>query len=490
MERGRRSSFLSYSNVVLRRHHLPLPEVVRLVGGRSTRLESVRKAVGIDEKWLSELAAWLAIPSISADPARRDDVRRAGEWVRDFVRSAGGDAAVLDWKGQPLVVGEIRASGRPANAPTVICYGHFDVQPVDPLELWESPPFEATVRDGWLYARGAADDKGQLFLLLKATEGLAHAGELPVNVRFLCDGEEEVIGTSVVEYLEADDRGADAAVIFDSGFHRRGVPVFNVATRGLCHYHVRVTTAARDLHSGMFGGAALNATHALLDTLRAVLPRDGMLPEELRSGIADPKEAELADWRRLKTGADVLAAQGAVPADPGAADAFYRRTWAEPSVDVHGLAGGSAHVQKTIVPSEAEANVSIRLAPGQEVETIGAAFEGLLRAAAPTGAALELTQTAASPPGLLDPGSRVVALGLEAFERALGVRPLLVRGGGTLPIVPALAAKGIPTLLTGFDLPEGNAHAPNERIALDLVRQGVDAARELFRQLAELGGEL
>ena len=444
----------------------------------------------IDESWLAELAAWLAIPSVSADPSHRADVRRAGEWVRDFLRSSGGDADLVDWHGQPLVLGELRASAAAADAPTVLCYGHFDVQPADPLELWESPPFEATVRDGWLYARGAADDKGQLFMLLKAAAELARARELPVNVRFLCDGEEEVIGTSAVEYLATDERRADAAVVFDSGFHRRGVPVFNVATRGLCHFHVRVVTAARDLHSGMFGGAALNATHALLEVLAAVVPRDGVLPDELRAGVAAPTETELADWSRLSPGADVLAAQGAQPADPAAAAAFYRRTWAEPAVDVHGLAGGSPDVQKTIVPSVAEANVSIRLAPGQDVGRIAAAFESLLRAAAPPRAAVELTRTASSPPGLVDPDSHVVRLGLDAFEHVLGVRPLLVRGGGTLPIVPALVANGIPTLLTGFDLPEGNAHAPNERISLELVELGEASARELFRRLAQLGREL
>lgn len=441
------------------------------------------------DDWLRELGSWLEIPSISADPAHAADVARAGAWVRDFVRAAGGEAELVDWHGRPLVVGELRAAGDPDRAPTVLCYGHFDVQPVDPLELWESPPFEPSVRDGWLYARGASDDKGQLFLLLKAAEELARAGELPVNVRFLCDGEEETLGTSVLEFLAADERGADGCVIFDSGFHRRDVPVFNIATRGLCHYHVRVSAGARDLHSGVFGGAALNATHALLETLAAVVPRDGELPAPLAAGAAAPSEQELAGWRLLQPGSEVLAAQGARPADAAAAGELYRRTWAAPAVDVHGLAGGSAHVQKTVIPSVAEANVSIRLAPGQDLEAVAAAFERLLRDAVPAGAELELTRTASSPPGLVDPGEPIVRIGLDAFERVLGVRPLLVRGGGTLPIVPALAAKGIPVALTGFDLPEGNAHAPNERIALDLIEAGVACARELFLGLGKLPRE-
>jgi acetylornithine deacetylase/succinyl-diaminopimelate desuccinylase-like protein len=444
----------------------------------------------VDDRWLAELSSWLEIPSVSADPVHRDDVRRAGAWVCDFVHSAGGEAELLDWNGQPLAVGEIGASSGAADAATVLCYGHFDVQPAEPLELWESPPFEPAIRDGWLYARGAADDKGQFFLLLKAAQQLAQTGDLPVNVRVLCDGEEETIGTSVVDYLTDDRRRADACVIFDSGFHRPGVPVFNVATRGLCYVHVRVRTGARDLHSGMFGGAAANATHALMSSLAAVLPRDGRLPEALRAGISAPTEQELLDWQMLQPGADVLAEQGTRPADTTAAAELYLRTWAEPAVDVHGLLSGSPVVQKTIVPGVAEANVSLRLAPGQDAEEMAAVFEDLLRNGAPDGAEIEITRLALSRPGVVDPGSEVVRIGLDAFERVLGVRPLLVRGGGTLPIVPALGDLGIPTLLTGFDLPNGNAHAPNERIALDLIAAGVACARELFLRLGQLSREL
>ena len=452
--------------------------------------EPVDPVAEIESEWLAELASWLEIPSVSADAAYRDDVLKAGKWVRDFVTSAGGRAEVVDWHGQPLVVGEVRASSGAEAAPTVICYGHFDVQPAEPLELWESPPFEPTVRDGWLYARGAADDKGQFFMLLKAAQQLAEAEELPVNVRFLCDGEEETIGTSVVEYLAQDERGADACVIFDSSFHRRGVPVFNVATRGLCYVHARVVAGERDLHSGMFGGAAANATHALLSSLASILPRNGRLPDALRAGIAAPTGAELVDWQALQPGAEVLAEQRARPADRAAADDFYLRTWAEPSVDIHGVVSGSPVVQKTIVPSVAEANVSLRLAPGQDADAIADVFESLLREGAPEGVDLEITRLALSPPGFVDSHSEVVRIGLDAFERVLGVRPLLVRGGGTLPIVPALGALGIPAVLTGFDLPEGNAHAPNERIALDLLQLGFACARELLHALGELNGEL
>ena len=438
-------------------------------------------------EWLEELGELLRIPSVSADPGGHAEVVRAGEWVRDYLRETGA-AELLDWNGQPLVIGEIPASVSPADAPTVLCYGHFDVQPPEPLDLWTTPPFEPTIREGWLHARGASDDKGQLYMLLRAARELAEEGRLPANVRFACDGEEETIGTSLVEWLSADERGADAGVIFDSSYHRPGMPVFNIATRGLCYFHLRVRTGQNDLHSGLLGGAAANALHALWQVLSGVLPRNGRLPESLRAGITEPTAAELESWSLLDEGAAVLAAYGARPADSDAARELYLRTWAEPAVDVHGIEGGSPRLQKTIVPVAAEANVSIRLAPGQDVDTISAELERLLRSNAPEGAEVELTRLASSAPGWIAPDEPVVQLGLEAFERALGARPLLVRGGGTLPIIPALTAKGIPTILTGFDLPGGNAHAPNERLRLDQLTAGVAAARELFVELARLRG--
>lgn len=438
------------------------------------------------EPWFDELSELLRIPSISADPAHADDVRRAGEWVCNVIRRAGGEVELVDWHGQPLAIGEIRASRDPGSAPTVLCYGHFDVQPPDPLDLWESDPFEPEVRGEYVYARGVADDKGQLYMLLKAAEELA-AGELPVNVRFCCDGEEESGGHSIVEFLEVDERGADAAVIFDSGMIRRGLPAFNVATRGIVYFHLKVRTGGRDLHSGMYGGAALNALHALTAIVAALAQRDGRLPEPLRAGIAAPTEEELAGWRELPAGAEELDDQGARPADPNAADEFYLRTFAEPALDVNGIEGGSPHIQKTVLPVVADANLSIRLAPGQDVDEIAAAVERLVHEAAPEGAEVELERLASSPPGLVPPDSKAIQLGLDAFERALGVRPLLVRTGGTLPIVPALADKGIATVITGFSLPDAQIHSPNERMLVEYIPLGIRAARELFVEWAKLG---
>ena len=431
--------------------------------------------------WLDELFEFLRIPSVSADPARAGDVRRAAEWVCDFVTKAGGECELVPAEPQPLAVGEIRASGD-GGSPTVLLYGHFDVQPPDPLGSWDSPPFEPEVRDGWIYARGAADDKGNLFLLLKAAELLAAEGRLPVNVRVACDGEEETGGHSIVDFLAADDRGADACVIFDGPMPKVDVPAFEVGTRGLIYFHVRARTGARDLHSGLYGGAALNAVHVLMQALAPVVA----VPDELRAGTAPPTDDEVAAWRELEPGADVLADQGARPLDERAAEEFYLRTFASPAVDVNGIVGGEPELQKTVLPVEAHGNVSIRLAPGQDVDEIAAAFERLLRAAVPSEAELEVERWSSSPAGLVPPESAAVTLAQDAFERALGRRPLLLRSGGTLPIVPALVDKGIPTILSGFDVPEGNIHSPNERLLLRYVPLGVAAAQETLLAFAGL----
>ena len=443
----------------------------------------------IDPAWLEELSELLRIPSVSADATHQDDVVRAAEWVCGFVRSAGGECELVDSASspRPLVIGELRASANADSSATVLVYGHFDVQPPAPLDEWTTPPFEPTIRGEWLYCRGVADDKGQLYLLLKAASLLAAEGALPVNVRVACDGEEEVGGHAIVDWIADDERGGDACVIFDAHQPKRGQPAFYIATRGICYFHVKVRTGARDLHSGTYGGAALNAMHALTQTLAGVLPRDGRLPEPLRAGVVPPTEQELADWASQTPGADELAGQGARPADALAAQEFYLRTWAEPSVDVHGLEGGSPQLQKTVIPAVGEANVSIRLAPGQHPEEIGPVVERLLRESAPEGTEVEIELSSSSRPGLVAPDSEAIRLGQDAFERALGVRPLLLRAGGSLPIVSALADRGIPTIITGFDLPEGNLHSPNERLLVEHIPLGVAAARELFTALAGLG---
>src|SRR6266508_3055213 len=429
----------------------------------------------MEQVWLDELREFVAIPSVSADPAHQDDLRRAAEWVRDFVKRAGGEAELVPHGQRDLVIGDIAATTNGADAPTVLLYGHFDVQPPAPLELWESPPFELAERDGWLYARGIADDKGPLYTLLKAAELLRSHGE------------EEIGGHSIVDFIREDARGADACVIFDGGPTRADQPEFALATRGLVGFHVKVRTGERDMHSGYYGGAALNAIHVLMQSLSVLLARDGRLRDELRVGRTPLTDVERKSLEALPSGGQVLAEAGATPLDPKAAEEFYERTWAEPSLDVNGIYGGKPDFVNTTLVVEARARFTIRLAPGQDPDTIFATAERLLREAVPEGTELEIEQENSAPPGVFSPDSPAIRIGMDAFERALGTRPLLVRVGGTLPIYPALAAKGIPTIGTGFALRESNVHSPNERLRVQDVDRAVAAATELYTGLAALG---
>jgi acetylornithine deacetylase/succinyl-diaminopimelate desuccinylase-like protein len=442
----------------------------------------------VDASWVEELREFIAIPSVSADPAHAADVRKAAEWVRDFVKRIGGEAELVPYGERDLVIGEIpaNANGGAADAPTVMIYGHFDVQPPSPLELWETPPFELAERDGWYYARGIADDKGQLFTLLKAAQLLREQNALPVNIRVVSDGEEEIGGHSVVDFLEADERGADVCIIFDGGMTRPEQPEFGLATRGLVAFQLKVKTGDRDMQSGYYGGAALNAIHVLMQALSAVVARDGLLPDALRVGREALSQLEVDSLKSLPKGSEILDEAGATPLDPKAADDFYDRTWAEPSLDVNGIQGGKPDFVNTTLIVEAAARFTVRLAPGQDPERIAAAVEQLIRAAVPDDASVELIRENSAAPGVFSADSPAIQLGMDAFEKATGVRPLLVRVGGTLPIYPALAAKGIPTIGTGFALRESNVHSPNERLRVEDIDRAVAAASELYKGLAAL----
>jgi acetylornithine deacetylase/succinyl-diaminopimelate desuccinylase-like protein len=435
---------------------------------------------------LAELIALLRIPSVSADPARGDDVRAAADWIVRFVRAAGGRAELAGSRERPFVDALIPASKDAASAPVILVYGHFDVQPPAPLELWESDPFAPEIRDGWLYARGVADDKGQLWALLRAAADLAGEGKLPVNLRFCCDSEEEVGGTSIVEHIEREAANAQACVIFDAPMLDAETPVFTTGTRGTLYVHVEVRTGTSDLHSGMYGGAALNALHVLVASLGNILQQDGRLPEELLVDVLPPSENELRDWAGLPGGAPTLAARGATEADNRAADEFYLRTWALPALDINGVEGGSPVLQKTIVASTARANLSMRLAPGQTVERMTPIVEQLLSRGLPAGAELVIEVVASCDPGVTQTDSRALQLAGDAFERALGKRPLLLRSGGSLPIMPALERMGLPAIVSGFDVPGGNVHAPNERMLVSHLGLAVAASRELFLALGGL----
>ena len=339
----------------------------------------------VDPSWIEELSGFLRIPSVSADPAHAGDVVAAAEWLASFVRSAGGEASLVETAGpHPLVVGEIPASTGP-EAPTVLVYGHFDVQPPGELELWDSPPFEPEIRGEWLYGRGTADDKGNLYLVLKAAELLAAAGALPVNVRVACDGEEEVGGDSIVQFLAADARGADACIIFDGNMPRRDTPAFMVATRGVNYYHLRLPNrGARPPQRRLRRRGAERAPRAAAGAGRG-RPDAARAPG--RSRRSDTRGARCLAASSTRA-ADVLAEQGARPMDAEAPEEFYLRTFARAAVDVNGIRGGEATLQKTVLPVAAEANVSIRLAPGQDAGAIDASLPAAPSRCRPPGAEL------------------------------------------------------------------------------------------------------
>jgi acetylornithine deacetylase/succinyl-diaminopimelate desuccinylase-like protein len=322
-------------------------------------------------------------------------------------------------------------------------------------------------------------------MLLRAATELARAGDLPVNVRVVADGEEEIAGPSVVDWVSGDERGADACLVFDTGMARRDEPAFVIGTRGALAYQLRVRTAARDLHSGI-GNTVLNAVHVAMDVLGTVLPRDGRLPEPLRAGVGGPTDVERESWKRLKSGDEWLAELGANPHDARALDEFHHRTSFEPSVDVNGIVAGKPGLVNTTVPATAQANFVFRVAPGQDIEAFAATAERLMREAAPPGADIELVRQAMAAPGATRTDDPAVRLAADAFERVLGARPLYVRVGGTLPILSALAARRIPAIVTGFGLPDSNAHAPNERLRLDYLPLGIEAAREALTAFADL----
>jgi len=431
---------------------------------------------------LDELIDWLRIPSVSTGEGDARELERAGGWVVERVRGAGGEAHLVTVDGgHPLAVGELRAAA--ADAPTVLVYGHYDVQSPGPAELWTSPPFEPTVRGDRLYARGASDDKGNFLPLLHVACALARDGALPVNVRVLVEGEEEVGGESVGRWLRADERGADAAIVFDAGGEDPDVPTVTVGLRGLVQLHVRVRTGERDLHSGLYGGAALNAAHVLHAMLAAVVPAPGhRVRDELRAGIAEPPPAERASWKRLKPGERVLGDVGARPTDPRAAAEFYERNWADASLDVNEVVTGEP---RTVIPVTASATVALRLAPRQRAADIAPVLEGLLRDAAPPGADIEVEANLADS-ALFDVDDPVLRLAGEALERATGTETLFIRSGGSIPIVADLADRGIPTVVSGFAVPDDRIHAPDESYRLRSLELGEAAARELFRALGSL----
>jgi acetylornithine deacetylase/succinyl-diaminopimelate desuccinylase-like protein len=431
----------------------------------------------ITESSLEQLYELLRIESVSSDGAHPRELRAAADWVADLI----GGATVTEEHGNPLVDGLIPASV--AGAPTVIAYGHYDVQAPGPIELWDSPPFEPQVRDGWLFGRGVTDDKGNFYAVLRAALDLAASGELGVHVRVLADGEEEIGGHSVIHHLATVEGEFAAALIFDGGMVDAHRPAITTGLRGLAGAQLRLTTGRRELHSGIYSGAAANAVHALHGVLAVLID----LPEGFRAGIAPVSAQERSAWATLPAGADVRADAGAVAADPGAGAAFYDRTWALPAFTVHSIEAGDARLHKTSIQQEAIASVSLRLAPGQDAEAMSALMERTLQDACPDHCTLEIDMWPPAQPAWIDPDQAVLRAAFDAIERATGARPLATRSGGTIPVAAALVGRGIPTILSGFGTDDDNIHSPNERIELRRLEWAIASAREIFVALSQLG---
>jgi acetylornithine deacetylase/succinyl-diaminopimelate desuccinylase-like protein len=430
---------------------------------------------------LDDLLDWLRIPSISTGGGDPADIRRAAEWVLDRVRAAGGTAELVEGDGNPIAYGELAAAY--PGAPTVLIYGHYDVQSPGPLEAWTTPPFDPEIRDGRIYARGASDDKGNFWPLLYVACELAAKGELPVNVRVCVEGEEEAAGDMVTDWLRADERGADAAIVFDSGMADAGTPAITVGLRGMVMASIEIRTGRRDLHSGMYGGSVLNALHVLTGMIGNVLPGpDGRVREELRAGVAPAADAERASWARLTPGDEVIAEVGGRPVYPGAGADYYERNGADTSLEVNELVGGEP---RTVVPCTARASVSVRLAPGQSPGEIAPVLERLLRERLTDGAEMTFS-THVADPALFPVDSPVIQLAGRALERGTGMATAYVRSGGSIPIVAEFAKKGIPTIVSGFGLPDDDIHAPNESFRVESLRLGEAASRELYTALAGL----
>jgi acetylornithine deacetylase/succinyl-diaminopimelate desuccinylase-like protein len=431
-----------------------------------------------------ELEEWLRIPSVSTGGGDAEALGRACDWVLERIEGAGGtgERVVVDGS-HPMAVGELRAA-RP-DAPTVLSYGHYDVQDPGPRDLWESPPFEPTERDGRLYARGAADDKGNFLPLLHVACELARDGALPVNVRFLVEGEEEVGSGAILRLLTDRPPEVDAAIVFDSLMADEHTPAISTGARGMVQGPVIVRTGERDLHSGLYGGAVLNATHVLMRVLREVVPGpDGRAREELRAGVEPLSDPERESFALLPSGDAMIGEAGAAEVADGAAGEFWERAGADTSVDVNMLEAGEP---RTVIPHEARAQLSIRLAAGQRAEQVAAEAERLMRAALPEGAELSVEFDLAEP-ALFDAGDPALQLAAGAFERACGTPPAFVRLGGTIPLLAVLARQRIPTIVSGFALGADAFHAPNESYRLESLALGERTAGELYHALSRLPG--
>ncbi|HLJ15475.1 MAG TPA: dipeptidase [Bryobacteraceae bacterium] len=437
---------------------------------------------------LEELKELLRIPSISTLPEHRSDVQRAARFVAQSLKNAGMEhVEIVPTAKHPLIYADwLHAPGKP----TVLCYGHYDVQPPDPLELWESPPFEPVVRDGNLYARGAADDKGQMYMHIKAVEALrAVHGKLPVNVKFLIEGEEEVGGESIAKYVAENPQKlkADVALVSDTALYADGIPTLCIGLRGLVYLELEATGPARDLHSGVYGGAAPNAVFGLIELLAKTKNADGVIQVPgVYDDVEPPDEAEKQSWESLPFSEQEFLSKevGATQLTGEPGYSVLERVWARPTLEVHGIAGGFTGAgSKTVIPSKATAKVSFRLVPRQNPDKIVASFREFVRKHTPRGIQTEIRVLSSGPAVTVNPNHPAIQVAARAFSEMLGRPTVFIRSGGSIPIVGDFAQYvGIPTILMGFGLPDDGLHSPNEKYRLENYYTGIMTIAHFFEQ--------
>lgn len=430
------------------------------------------------EQHLNELKEWLSIPSISALSEHKGDVYKAAEWLAGKLTEAGLEhVEIHKTKGHPIVTADyLHAEGKP----TVLIYGHYDVQPVDPLHLWETPPFEPAIRDGKLYARGATDDKGQLFLHVKAVEAiLKQEKELPVNIKFCIEGEEEVSSPNLPLYLAENKEklAADVVLISDTSLLAPGKPAISTGLRGLCSLELTINTANTDLHSGSYGGGVPNALHAMVELLSTLHDKQGRVSvdgfydgvQELSPEMREEFAKQQFDEEKLKQdlGLDALFGEEGY--------SFVERIGARPTLELNGVYGGfQGEGTKTVIPKEAHAKITCRLVADQDPQACLDAIEAHLKAHTPVGAKLTIVPNEKAFAFNIDPSDPMLQKAADAYEAVYGTRALFTKDGGSIPIVEKLSSTlNAPAVMMGFGLPDENLHAPNEHFNLENFDKGL-----------------
>ncbi|MBX6332501.1 MAG: dipeptidase [Gemmatimonadaceae bacterium] len=441
-----------------------------------------------DARIHEELFDFLRIPSVSARSEHRADMTRAAEWLAGSMRAAGLTAEILPTGGHPVVLGEWRKAG--PQAKTVLVYGHYDVQPAEPLELWDSPPFEPTMRDGRIVARGAVDDKGQLFLHVKAIEAhLAARGTLPVNIIVLAEGEEEVGSDNLAAFITRmkDRLACDYIVISDSAMFAPGIPSILSSLRGIAYFEINVQGPAGDLHSGSYGGAVVNPAMALCRILATMHDADGRVAiPGFYDAVREWEPAAREALRALPFDEEQLRRDVGAPALGGEAGrTVLERLWARPTCEVNGLLSGyTGEGSKTVLPAKAMAKVSCRLVPDQDPAEIERLMAAHVARVAPKGVTVSVTQLHGGRPWRAELHGPLFDAARRALAKAFGREPVITGEGGSIPVVGDLdRVLGAPILLLGFGLPGENAHAPNEWMSDENFVKGMHAIAALWEEL-------